>query len=76
MGGTDSGGGAGLLADIKACEANGAFSCVAVTAATAQNTMGVAGFVGIEPSFITAQMDAIFDDIGADAVKTGMLVTT
>lgn len=74
--GSDSGGGAGLQADIKACEANGAFACNAITALTAQNTRGVHGIVGIEPSFVVKQMDAVLEDIGTDVVKTGMLATT
>lgn len=75
VGGTDSGGGAGLLADIKACEANGGFACVAVTAATAQNTRGVSGVSGIESDFVIKQIDAVLEDIGSHAVKTGMLAT-
>ncbi|KAJ8611672.1 hypothetical protein CTAYLR_007900 [Chrysophaeum taylorii] len=74
--GSDSGGGAGLQADIKTCEANGAFACNAVTAVTAQNTRGVHGIVGIDAEFVVAQMDAVLGDIGADAIKTGMLATT
>jgi hydroxymethylpyrimidine/phosphomethylpyrimidine kinase len=71
--GSDSGGGAGIQADIKAVTALGAFAMTAVTALTAQNTLGVHGVVGIEPAFIRQQMAVVLDDIGADAIKTGML---
>jgi hydroxymethylpyrimidine/phosphomethylpyrimidine kinase len=71
--GSDSGGGAGIQADIKAVTALGAFAMTAVTALTAQNTLGVHGVVGIEPGFIRQQMAVVLDDIGADAIKTGML---
>ena len=73
--GSDSGGGAGLQADIKSCDANGVFSMTAVTAVTAQNTKGVHGVVGLEPTFVVQQMDVVLTDIGVDAVKTGMLAT-
>ncbi|KAJ1458964.1 phosphomethylpyrimidine kinase [Pelagophyceae sp. CCMP2097] len=73
--GSDSGGGAGLQADIKACLANGAFAMNAVSCITAQNTQGVQGVLGIEPSFVVAQMDSVLDDLGADSAKTGMLAT-
>ncbi len=71
--GSDSGGGAGIQADIKAVTAMGGFAATAVTALTAQNTLGVHGVVPIEPGFIAQQMDVVLTDIGADAVKTGML---
>ena len=71
--GSDSGGGAGIQADIKAVTALGAFAMTAVTALTAQNTLGVHGVVGIEPAFIGQQMAVVLDDLGADAIKTGML---
>ena len=71
--GSDSGGGAGIQADIKAVTALGGFAATAVTALTAQNTQGVFGVVGVEPAFIRQQMELVLDDIGADAIKTGML---
>jgi len=71
--GSDSGGGAGIQADIKAVTALGAYAMTAITALTAQNTQGVEGVVGVEPAFIAQQMHMVLDDIGADAVKTGML---
>lgn len=71
--GSDSGGGAGIQADIKTVTALGGFAMTAITALTAQNTLGVSGILGIEPSFIRQQMRACLDDLGADAVKTGML---
>ena len=71
--GSDSGGGAGIQADIKTVMALGGYAATAVTALTAQNTLGVHGVVPVEVAFIRAQMRAVLDDIGADAVKTGML---
>jgi hydroxymethylpyrimidine/phosphomethylpyrimidine kinase len=71
--GSDSGGGAGIQADIKTVTALRGFAMTAVTALTAQNTQGVFGVVGIDPSFIAEQMRVVLDDIGADAIKTGML---
>ncbi len=71
--GSDSGGGAGIQADIKAITALGAFAMTAVTALTAQNTVGVQGVTGVAPGFIRLQMRSCLDDIGADACKTGML---
>lgn len=71
--GSDSGGGAGIQADIKAVTALGGFAMTAVTALTAQNTQGVHGIVGVETSFIAQQMRVVLDDLGADCVKTGML---
>ena len=71
--GSDSGGGAGIQADIKPVTALGGYAMTAVTALTAQNTQGVFGVVGIEPAFIRQQMRVVLDDIGADALKTGML---
>lgn len=71
--GSDSGGGAGIQADIKTVTALGGFAATAVTALTAQNTQGVFGVVAVEPAFIRQQMDLVLDDIGADAIKTGML---
>lgn len=73
--GSDSGGGAGIQADLKACEANGAFGTTAISALTAQNTVGVQGVFGVSPEFVVQQMDSVLDDIGAHAIKTGMLAT-
>lgn len=71
--GSDSGGGAGIQADIKAVMAMGGFAATAVTALTAQNTLGVQGVYPVPPDFIRQQIAAVLDDIGADAIKTGML---
>jgi hydroxymethylpyrimidine/phosphomethylpyrimidine kinase len=71
--GSDSGGGAGIQADIKAVTAMGAFAMTAITALTAQNTEGVHGVLPIPASFLRQQMHVVLDDLGADAVKTGML---
>ncbi len=71
--GSDSGGGAGIQADIKTVTALGGFAMTAVTALTAQNTLGVHGVVGIEPAFIRQQIEVVADDLGVDAIKTGML---
>jgi len=71
--GSDSGGGAGIQADIKTVTALGGYAMTAVTALTAQNTQGVHGVVGVEPAFIAQQMTVVLDDLGADALKTGML---
>jgi len=71
--GSDSGGGAGIQADIKTVTALGGFAMTAITALTAQNTKGVFGVVAIEPDFIAQQMHVVLDDLGADAIKIGML---
>jgi hydroxymethylpyrimidine/phosphomethylpyrimidine kinase len=71
--GSDSGGGAGIQADLKTVMALGGYAGTALTALTAQNTLGVQGVLPVPPDFIRAQMLAVLDDIGADAVKTGML---
>jgi len=71
--GSDSGGGAGIQADIKAVTAMNGFAATAITALTAQNTEGVHGVVPIEPAFIAQQIEVVLTDIGADALKTGML---
>ena len=71
--GSDSGGGAGIQADIKAVTAMNAFAATAITALTAQNTEGVHGVVAVEPAFIARQIEVVLTDIGADALKTGML---
>jgi hydroxymethylpyrimidine/phosphomethylpyrimidine kinase len=74
--GSDSGGGAGIQADIKAVTALGGFAMTAITALTAQNTLGVEGVAGVAPDFIRLQMRMVLRDIGADALKTGMLADT
>ena len=71
--GSDSGGGAGIQADIKAVTALGSYAATAITALTAQNTQGVFGVVEVAPAFIAQQMRLVLDDIGADCIKTGML---
>ena len=71
--GSDSGGGAGIQADLKAFAAAGCYGMSAIVALTAQNTTGVAAVHEIPPPFVRAQLEAVFDDIGVDAAKTGML---
>ncbi len=71
--GSDSGGGAGIQADLKAFAAAGAHGMSAIVALTAQSTVGVTAVHEVEPAFVRAQLDAVFDDIGVDAAKTGML---
>jgi hydroxymethylpyrimidine/phosphomethylpyrimidine kinase len=71
--GSDSGGGAGIQADIKTVTALGGYAATAVTAITVQNTLGVTGVHPIPPEIVEAQARAVLDDIGADAIKTGML---
>ena len=71
--GSDSGGGAGIQADIKAVTALAGFAMTAVTALTAQNTQGVHDVLAIDPAFIARQIEVVLDDLGADSVKTGML---
>lgn len=71
--GSDSGGGAGIQADIKTITALGGYAATAITALTVQNTTGVHGIHDVPTDIITAQMRVVLDDIGADAVKTGML---
>jgi len=71
--GSDSGGGAGIQADLKAIAAAGGHGMTAITALTAQNTIGVTGVHAIPPQFIVEQVRAVVEDIGVDAVKTGML---
>jgi hydroxymethylpyrimidine/phosphomethylpyrimidine kinase len=71
--GSDSGGGAGIQADIKAVTALGGFAMTAITALTAQNTLGVHGVLGVDPAFIARQMAVVLDDLGADCIKIGML---
>ena len=71
--GSDSGGGAGLQADLKTVLALGGYGMTAVTALTAQNTLGVHEVLAVPPAFVRRQMRVVLDDLGADAVKTGML---
>lgn len=71
--GSDSGGGAGIQADLKAMAAHGVHGTSAITAVTAQNTMTVTDVLALPASLVANQIDAIMADIGADAVKTGML---
>jgi hydroxymethylpyrimidine kinase / phosphomethylpyrimidine kinase / thiamine-phosphate diphosphorylase len=73
--GSDSGGGAGIQADLKAITVLGGYGMSVITALTAQNTTGVHGVHAVPIDFIAAQLDAVLSDIGADAVKTGMLAT-
>src|SRR5579884_3322502 len=70
---SDSGGGAGIQADLKAFAAAGVFGTSALVALTAQNTVGVTAIHELPADFVVAQLDAVWDDIGADAAKTGML---
>jgi hydroxymethylpyrimidine/phosphomethylpyrimidine kinase len=70
---SDSGGAAGIQADLKAIARCGAYGMTAIVALTAQNTVGVTAIAELPPTFVRAQIDAVLDDIGADAVKTGML---
>ncbi|MBW2070212.1 MAG: bifunctional hydroxymethylpyrimidine kinase/phosphomethylpyrimidine kinase [Deltaproteobacteria bacterium] len=74
--GSDSGGGAGIQADLKAITLLGGFGMSAITALTAQNTVGVMAVHQVPVDFIAAQIDAVFTDIGVDAVKTGMLANS
>ena len=71
--GSDSGGGAGIQADLKTFAALGCYGMTAITAITAQNTQGVRAIHGIPPEMLQAQIDAVMQDIGADAIKIGML---
>ena len=71
--GSDSGGGAGIQADLKTISANGCYGMSVITALTAQNTQGVTGIHAVPPDFVKAQIEAVLEDIGADAVKIGML---
>jgi hydroxymethylpyrimidine/phosphomethylpyrimidine kinase len=71
--GSDSGGGAGIQADLKTFSALGCYGMTAITAITAQNTQGVRAIHGVPPDVLKAQIDAVLEDIGTDAVKIGML---
>jgi len=74
--GSDSGGGAGIQADIKTVTALGGFAMTAITALTAQNTLGVHGIHAVPVEFIQAQMRVVLEDLGADVIKTGMLASS
>ena len=74
--GTDSGGGAGVAADLRAMTACGVHGCLAVTAVTVQNSLGVTGVHTLPPETVAAQIEAVATDIGLDAAKTGMLATS
>jgi hydroxymethylpyrimidine/phosphomethylpyrimidine kinase len=74
--GSDSGGGAGIQADLKTFAAHGVYGTSAITALTAQNTRGVAGVHVVPAEFVTLQIETVASDIGCDAVKTGMLATS
>jgi len=74
--GSDSGGGAGIQADIKAISATGGYACSVITALTAQNTLGVDAIMSVEPNFVRAQLDSVFTDLDVRAVKIGMLSDT
>ena len=74
--GSDSGGGAGIQADIKTMTMNGVFAMSAVTALTAQNTTGVQGIFEVSAEFLAEQLDSVFSDLRPDAVKIGMVSST
>ena len=71
--GSDSGGGAGIQADVKTVTALGGFAATAITALTAQNTVGIQAISEVAPDFVARQMESVLVDIGADCIKTGML---
>ena len=71
--GSDSGGGAGIQADLKTFSALGVYGASVITALTAQNTQGVAAIHAVPADFVTAEIDAVFSDLAVDAVKIGML---
>lgn len=73
--GSDSGGGAGIVADLKTFEAHGVWGTTAIVAVTAQNTLGVQAFETLPPALVRAQVESVARDIGVDAAKTGMLAT-
>jgi hydroxymethylpyrimidine/phosphomethylpyrimidine kinase len=72
--GSDSGGGAGIQADLKTFAAHGVFGTSAVTAITVQNTLGITSVTALSPDLVASQIDAVVSDLGADATKIGMLV--
>ena len=73
--GSDSGGGAGIVADLKTFEAHGVWGTTAIVAVTAQNTLGVEAFEMLSADLVRRQMSAVATDIGVDAAKTGMLAS-
>lgn len=73
IGGSDSGGGAGIQADVKTITVLGSYAASAITALTAQNTVGVTEVMGVPPRLVASQIEAVLGDIGADVIKTGML---
>ena len=73
--GSDSGGGAGIQADLKTFSAFRVFGMSAITAVTAQNSLGVQGVFNLPPEFVSLQIDSVLSDFGADAIKIGMLAT-
>ena len=73
--GSDSGGGAGIQADLKTFSALGVFGMTAITAVTVQNTQGVSGYQALPPALVADQIRAVVTDIGVDAAKTGMLAS-
>src|SRR5512145_2422075 len=73
--GSDSGGGAGIQADLKTFAAHGVYGTSAITALTAQNTVGVQAVHVVPAEFVTAQIEAVAEDLGCHAVKTGMLAS-
>ena len=73
--GSDSGGGAGIAADLRTFGAHGVFGALVLTAITAQNTVGVRGIVAVSPEMVAAQLDAVLEDLAVRAAKTGMLAT-
>ena len=74
--GSDSGGGAGIQADLKTFAAHGVYGTSAITAVTAQNTSTVSEILEIPESIVASQIDAVMSDIGADVIKTGMLANS
>ena len=74
--GSDSGGGAGIQADLKTMHQFGVYGMSVLTALTAQNTMGVQGIFDVSPEFVRQQLDSVWSDIGVDALKTGMLANS
>ncbi|MFH1114653.1 MAG: bifunctional hydroxymethylpyrimidine kinase/phosphomethylpyrimidine kinase [Pseudomonadota bacterium] len=74
IGGSDSSGGAGIQADIKTILSLGAYGMSVVTGVTAQNTLGVQGLLPVDPDFVRRQLESVLGDIGADCIKTGMMV--
>jgi hydroxymethylpyrimidine/phosphomethylpyrimidine kinase len=71
--GSDSGGGAGIQGDIKTLSAQGVYAATAITALTAQNTLGVQAVVAVPEDFVAKQIESVLSDMGADVIKTGML---